>query len=138
MSKKYLFPGLATLAFIVTLALTAQDREYAPPSKSDSPESVVVPDTAIPKNSIVMLADRYEPSRLTIKQGETVTFINRDSDDHWPASDKHPSHQIYPQFDPKRSIKPGKSWGFTFTLVGTWQLHDHIYPSITGEVTVEL
>lgn len=137
MSKKYLLPALATLAFIITLAIIARDRENPNTARHNSPESAVISDDTVPKNSIVMLADRYEPSRLTIKQGETVTFINRDSDDHWPASDNHPSHQIYSQFDPKRSIPPGKSWSFTFTRTGTWQLHDHIYPSITGEIVVE-
>lgn len=79
---------------------------------------------------------RYNPSKITIKQNQTVTFMNHGQDAIWPASNIHPTHGIYPQFDPKKPIKVGDSWPFTFTKVGIWKFHDHLEPTITGEITV--
>lgn len=129
MFKKYALPAIITSVLIVAFALvfSAKNNQEIRNNNSD----------LVSKNAIVILADRFEPSNLTITKGQVVTFINRDTDDHWPASDDHPSHQLYPQFDPRRSIKPGESWTFTFNEAGTWDFHDHIYPSMRGKVVVQ-
>lgn len=78
----------------------------------------------------------FHPRELTIKAGETVTFLNRDKDGHWPASNIHPTHAIYPAFDPKKNIDAGVSWSFTFERPGEWRYHDHIFPDRTGVIIV--
>jgi plastocyanin len=78
----------------------------------------------------------FKPGNITIDQGDTVIFINTGSYDHWPASNIHPTHSIYPEFDPKDSFAPGRNWSFKFTKAGSWRFHDHLYPQFTGTVTV--
>lgn len=88
--------------------------------------------------TIEMTENRFSPREITIPtQGGTVTFINRDKVDRWPASNIHPTHGIYPEFDPKRPIKPGESWSFKFEKAGQWRYHDHLLPHVRGVVGVE-
>ncbi len=78
----------------------------------------------------------FLPDRVLIHKGDTVRFINDSSHDIWPASNDHPSHAIYPEFDPKVGIVPGAHWDFTFDRAGLWGFHDHLYPSVLGTVVV--
>ncbi len=78
----------------------------------------------------------YFPKAIEINKGDTVTWVNKDDDIFWPASNIHPSHEIYPEFDPKKPLRPGSKWSFTFTREGIWQYHDHWTPRAIGTVTV--
>lgn len=78
----------------------------------------------------------YEPVNIKIKIGTKVTFINDSNDYRWPASDLHPSHLIFPEFDSKKALAPGENFSFTFEKVGEWGYHDHLAPYITGVITV--
>ena len=68
---------------------------------------------------------------------DTVVFKNRGKQIHWPASNIHPTHQIYSEFDPKETIPPGGDWSFKFDKVGEWKMHDHVYPNFTGLIIVK-
>lgn len=83
-----------------------------------------------------MTKEGFEPKEMTVTQGDEVIFINNDDVDRWPASNYHPTHTLYPEFDPKRHIKPGESWKFTFDKVGTWHMHDHLFPHMTATIVV--
>lgn len=85
---------------------------------------------------IHMTSKGYEPSKVEIKAREKVVFENTDSVDLWPASNIHPTHQIYAEFDPKKPIKPNQVWEFKFNKKGTWRFHDHLYPQIVGSIQV--
>lgn len=85
--------------------------------------------------TIHMTEDGFEPSEAEIKNGDTVIFENTDSRDRWPASNIHPTHGIYPEFDPKKPINPSQSWGFKFEKSGLWKYHDHLFPQFTGNIT---
>lgn len=78
----------------------------------------------------------FMPDSMTIKKGERVVFENKGKEAHWPASNIHPTHLIYPEFDPKNPIKPGENWEFIFQKVGIWRFHDHLFPDFTGSVVV--
>ncbi len=80
--------------------------------------------------------DEYAPQSFTIKKGAKVTFLNDADSLRWPASDLHPSHLIYPEFDQKQPIEKGQSWTFQFDKVGEWGYHDHLAPYITGTIKV--
>lgn len=80
--------------------------------------------------------DGFYPSDLSIKKGEMVTFTTSRTNFYWPASDIHPSHGVYPEFDPKVPINPNKSWTFEFDKIGIWKFHDHLAPSFKGTITV--
>lgn len=87
--------------------------------------------------TITMRVDDYQPSEVTIRKGQTVVFVNETDEWRWPASNLHPTHDIYPEFDPKEPIGPKKSWAFRFESVGTWRMHDHLAPYITGTIIVK-
>jgi plastocyanin len=88
--------------------------------------------------NVVKLTDNgWEPSTLTIKSGDTVTFENDSSDDAWPASNVHPTHLLYRGFDAKKPLLPGDSYSFTFTKVGSWGYHNHLEPDVQGTIDVK-
>lgn len=78
----------------------------------------------------------FEPSILTIPIGVTVTFSSRLESPFWPASNLHPNHLIYPEFDPRTPIDSGETWTFTFDRPGEWRFHDHLASEATGVVHV--
>ncbi len=97
------------------------------------------------ENVVEITSDGFSPDAITVGVGETVTWINRDTDTHWPASATHPSHTVYPTtggcigstFDACGALGEGESWSFTFDEVGEWKYHDHLNPSLWGSVTVQ-
>ncbi len=84
-----------------------------------------------------MQAGRFAPSTVTVRQGDTVVFENHDTTARWPASNIHPTHHIYPEFDPRAPVAPGQRWAFTFDRPGAWNYHDHLAPDVSGAVVVE-
>lgn len=81
--------------------------------------------------------NQFNPKNIQINQGQTVSFENNGKTSKWPASNIHPTHAIYPEFDPKKGIKPGEVWEFKFDKSGKWRYHDHLNPEITGEIIVK-
>ena len=113
-------------------------------------------------NVIEITSSGFTPSELTISKGETVTFMNRDTEEHWPASASHPTHTKYPgasydepgsyagslacksegitktgAFDACHGLASGESWSFTFNEVGSWGYHDHLNANFYGKIIVE-
>lgn len=88
------------------------------------------------KVTIHMGDNSYEPVNIKIKAGTVVKFVNESKDYRWPASDLHPSHLIFPEFDAKGALAPGEDWDFVFEKAGEWGYHDHLAPYITGIITV--
>jgi hypothetical protein len=87
---------------------------------------------------IKMTPSGFEPQTITLDTNSTVIFINEDQVDRWPASDFHPTHTEYSEFDPKRAIKVSESWLFKPTKVGTFKFHDHLNPHLRGTLVVEV
>src|SRR3989344_5290729 len=87
----------------------------------------------------------YSPSVLEIKEGETVTFKNGNSQSMWPASAMHPTHQDYPTtggclgstFDACQGVQPGGNWSFKLDIAGNWKYHDHLSQKCFGAIAVE-
>ena len=80
--------------------------------------------------------DSFYPKELTIQKGDTVMFTTSLEKPFWPASNLHPSHTIYSEFDPKEPIEPGKSWSFKFNKAGKWRFHDHLAPLVKSTIIV--
>lgn len=86
---------------------------------------------------IVYTDDGFDTSGIgTIQVGDTVRFINNSSGSMWVASDEHPTHTIYPEFDQNSSVGSGGTYDFTFERAGTWGFHNHVRSSHTGSITV--
>ncbi|XKT74460.1 MAG: hypothetical protein ACJKTH_03835 [Patescibacteria group bacterium UBA2163] len=87
-------------------------------------------------NTVVLKDGGFSPKKLVVDSGGTVTFLNKSSHSLWVASDNHPQHDIYTEFDIGRPIQPGESWEFTFENDGVWWYHDHLRPYFRGQVLV--
>ena len=85
---------------------------------------------------IEMTSDGFVPSEVTIDQNSSVIFLNKEKKQRWPASNVHPTHNVYPEFDPRKPIEPGESWAFKPKKVGEWKFHDHLLPHMRGVITV--
>ena len=86
--------------------------------------------------TVSIKADGFHPSTITIQRGDTIRFVNNDTQPRWPASNVHPKHEDYPEFDPLTTIGPEESWIFTFARAGEWGMHDHIDPTLAGSIIV--
>ena len=87
---------------------------------------------------VQMNEEGFLPSEFIIRPGDRVIFINvSTSTEYWPASDLHPTHELYSAFDPLKPIIPGESWSFIFERSGTWRFHDHLHPNKRGVLIVE-
>lgn len=113
--------------------------------------SALAHESTDPETFIVHISDKgFEPKEITIPLGATVIFENEDTNEHWPASDSHPSHTFYsgsslkehcapgqaPTFDSCKGILSGESWSFTFEKAGTHHYHDHLWSHLGGTITV--
>ncbi len=114
---------LITIAFLFLGACSVT----APVDSSDSSNSVI----------IRMIPAGFDPETVSVKKGTKVCYVNEDSEARWPASNIHPTHEIYSDFDPKTVVRSGETWCFTFTKLGIWKFHDHLFPEFVGTVNVE-
>lgn len=102
-------------------------------------------------NVIEITSAGFSPGTLTISKGTTVTWVNKDTEPHWPASAIHPTHTVYPGssiekcgtaeqgniFDACRGLAEGERWSFTFNEIGSWGYHDHLNVNLFGKIIVE-
>jgi len=82
----------------------------------------------------------FSPQSVEIAKGSTVNFVNKSSMPIWVASDPHPEHTDYPEFDTPRVLgrmpQMGEDFSFTFDKVGTWKYHSHTASGDGTEVGV--
>lgn len=122
------------LALLLPFIVIACNSTASPGSDDTKPKPT--PITQSGEVTVEMTSEGFIPDEIKITKGTKVTFKNSDSFYHWPASDLHPSHSKYAEFDPRRTIEPGESWSFVFDKVGEWGMHDHISPYMIGKITV--
>ncbi len=93
----------------------------------------------------------FSPSRITIVQSGTVTFVNQSGGQMWVASSPHPAHTGYSNttrsqhcpdtagaaFDECTAVGAGQSYSFTFQKAGTWGYHNHVNAGDFGTVVVQ-
>ena len=132
---------------VLSEALPAAAAEPAPAPTEKTVDSAPASEqkTMTEPITIKMSSTGFNPASVTVKAGQSVTWINKDAIGHWPASGPHPIHTEYPEtggcssstFDACAGIAPGKSWSFTFNLKGSWKYHDHLNPNLWGMVVVK-
>jgi plastocyanin len=71
----------------------------------------------------------FDPTSVTIKAGESVTWTNQDSAGHTVAGDNN-------EFE-SGDLAKGASFRFTFDKAGTYTYHCGIHPTMKGTVVVE-
>ena len=159
MNKGIIFVIVLVVVFVLIFFFSTKRADEGTPSPSPTPSPTSTPlPTDVPgqsgiqpKTFISLTATSFSPQELTINVGETVTFINHGVKARWPASDIHPTHQLYPGsglikcgtpeagsiFDACRGLNPGESFSFTFNEKGTWFYHDHLEAFTSGKIIVE-
>ncbi len=86
---------------------------------------------------VLLTASGFEPTEVTISAGDQIEFKTTQDSPFWPASDLHPSHGIYPEFDPQQEVSSTDSWTFQFLKNGRWKYHDHLRPQFRGVIVVK-
>lgn len=168
MKKIVILGSLIAILMLFVLGCTTKAPEVAPQPAPmpivDTPaveESIAEEEATAPaaeeeiedatENIIEMTSSGFNPQAIVINAGETVTFITRDSAEHWPASNMHPTHTTYPGssrdkcgtadessiFDACKGLAEGEEYSFTFTRTGRWPFHDHRNPGKGGTVVVK-
>ena len=97
---------LGILFFRETPQSTEKNKSEQPTEKTDLENSF----------TIQMNPDGFEPKKLDIKKGDGVCWINKDNDARWPASNIHPTHEIYPEFDSIGPVPIGEIWCFIASI----------------------
>lgn len=108
------------------------NRPVQPAATNPTPDSVKVASPAIV--SVQYSNGAFSPKTVEIKVGDKVTFVNQTGDRMWVASDPHPSHTIFPDFD---QLTSGSSYSFVFTKKGTWNYHNHLSAGAKGAIIVK-
>ena len=96
----------------------------------------VHPDTGGDVVTVTYADGGVSPERIEIDAGQDVQFVNESDRPFWPASNIHPTHQVYSRFDPYSPLGPAESWSFTFDKAGFWRYHDHLTPPHGGLIVV--
>ena len=98
----------------------------------------VIGELELPKEIEVSYTDNgFNPIIAIVEQGATVKFTNDSRITMWVASNPHPDHSAYSNFNSKTAVPPGAAYSFTFTKIGSWKYHNDTATSHTGTITVE-
>ena len=71
----------------------------------------------------------FNPQKLTVKAGTTVTWTNKDDIPHAIAA-------VSKQFKSK-ALDTGDAYSFTFTTPGAYEYFCSLHPHMTGTIVVE-
>lgn len=129
--------GLATVGFAL-LANKPKQPELVQETSSSTQTPATAPSEPATQETATVTYDEsgFSPATITIAKGTTVTFVNNSDMPLWVASNPHPAHTDYPEFDtPKilgRMPKMEEDFTFTFDRAGTWQYHNHTASGDTG------
>lgn len=146
MKQKSLVLIVLGLLTVLLLAGCTQSGYVTKPASDSPPAGTAAPTQA----TVTITANGYEPKTVTIAKGGTVTWVNNTDTPNWPASAKHPTHEVYPGssitkcgtaeqstiFDACKGLGKGESYSFTFNNAGEWAYHNHVNAKQFGKVIV--
>ncbi|MBP7741442.1 MAG: cupredoxin domain-containing protein [Candidatus Pacebacteria bacterium] len=139
--KKKILIGIGVLVLLIAgglyLAFSYQKPTPTTTSNSSVPVSGVLNSSTPGTVTVTLTKDGFVPNEISLKKGESITFKNTTGNLFWPASNLHPSHLLYSEFDPQEPIQPTDTWTFVFEKTGEWKFHDHLSPYFTGTITVK-
>jgi hypothetical protein len=126
--KLFIIPLVLIILLEAVVVISPQSLTFASISNIISPSHTY---------TITLTKNGFKPNIITVSQGDSVIFKSEKGVPFWPASDLHPTHTIYSEFDPKRPIESKDSWQFQFQRVGQWDFHDHLDPLFKGRIIVK-
>jgi plastocyanin len=80
-------------------------------------------------HTIVIEAMRFEPRELTVKNGDTIVWVNHDPFPHTVTAESK-------QFD-SHDIASGGSWKYTARKAGVFSYTCSLHPNMPGTLRVE-
>lgn len=113
--------NLATMAFVAALLGGAAGAGLA----------AALPSSAAEQAAVAVAIDNFtfNPQRITVKAGTTVTWTNNDDIPHAvAASDRSFKSKV---------LDAGDSYAFTFVTPGNYQYFCSLHPHMTGTIVVE-
>lgn len=127
----------ATVIVFLILAVSVLAWFFFTKSESQGPKFFPKEQISSSDVKISITPEGFNPKEVTVKKGERVVWINESNTYAWPASDLHPTHERYPEFDPKEPVPANEAWAFRFDKIGGWLYHDHLKPNRRAIVKVE-
>ena len=123
--------GTSTTAPPTTTPPTTAPPTTAPPT-TEAPATTTTAaaaTTTTVTNQVSIINLAFDPQSITVKVGDTVTWVNGDSTAHTVVADDG-------SFD-SGDLAPGASFAFTFSAAGTVPYHCGVHPQMTGGVVVQ-
>ena len=125
MNLKLFAAGIVVVGFIVGILFLRG---------SEAPEENI--QTPVEHADIILTSEGFVPRSVRLERSGTITFSTDAGRPFWPASNLHPDHGIYSEFDPRRPVNADDSWTFRFDRTGEWGYHDHLRSYFTGTIYV--
>lgn len=124
-SWKVLILGLVLVTAVIIGALM-----YNPSEEKTTTPAKTSAEVSIQK-------DKFFPSVLSVKVGNSVTWTNQDKKAHWVASDPYPKNDALKELN-SNPLQQNESYTYTFDKAGTYTYHDQLHPfKLLGTVTVQ-
>ena len=116
--------GLVLIAIVLISGCAGPQSEQV--TKQEQPTPGVSTPTGVSGATVDIKGFAFEPSTITVTNGTTVTWTNRDSVSHTITGDNFDSG----------SISQGNTCSQTFNDAGTFSYHCSIHPNMKGTVIV--
>ncbi|WP_409465679.1 cupredoxin family copper-binding protein [Amycolatopsis sp. GA6-003] len=91
----------------------------------------VTPPAAAASQTVMMQDYAYAPASLTVRVGDTVTWIQHDTAPHDVVTTSAPVAFRSPQ------LSQGQSWNYTFRTPGTYSYYCSVHPDMRAQVIVQ-
>lgn len=122
--KSRWFPAGLLLVLLSSLVVMSCSKD-----SDDEPGGNNNPNPGTSTNTVTMSNMAFSPSRLTVKAGTTVTWVNESSVSHTvTANDGSFS---------SGTLRQGENFKHTFTTVGTFPYHCNLHTGMNATVVVE-
>lgn len=82
------------------------------------------------KNTIEIKDFMFNPMTITVRSGETVTWINRDDEPHTVVS-------VGKKFQKSSALDTDQKFTITIGAAGTYEYFCSVHPKMTGKIVVE-
>ena len=87
------------------------------------------PAGAATTKTVNIFGSAFSPKSVTITEGDTITWVNKDNTNHQLLADKG-------QFV-SAILRPKQSFSFSFNAAGTYTYKDELHPTVRGTIVVK-
>lgn len=122
--------GIIVLVLLIGVGFIVSSNKK---TASSPPSAVMTPQK---QNTITLTSAGFSPGTLTIKAGDTVTWVNKSGTDATINSSPHPVHTDYPPLN-LGAFPNGGILTLAFPKAGIYKYHNHLNPSEVGNIVVQ-